>query len=95
MIHDIITHDANSVSWAEIWELSKLQRDIIDAVIITKIIVFEYRQTSNISCTLDNKLVNHSHVVIILQQTLNFFYNRQMWHQVILQTESETESWFP
>ena len=26
--HDIITHDAHSVSWAEIWEFSKSQRDI-------------------------------------------------------------------
>ena len=30
--HDIITHDACSVSWAEIWEFSKSQHDIIDAV---------------------------------------------------------------
>ena len=28
-------------SWAEIWEFSKSQRDIIDAVTISKIIVFE------------------------------------------------------
>ena len=41
MEHDIITRDANGVSWAEIWEFSKLQRDIIDAVTISKIIVFE------------------------------------------------------
>ena len=39
--HDIITRDAYSVFWAEIWELSKSQRDIIDAVSISKIIVFE------------------------------------------------------
>ena len=39
--HDIITRDANSVSWAEIWEFSKSQRDIFDAVTISKIIVFE------------------------------------------------------
>ena len=40
--HDIITRDAYSVSWAEIWESSKSQRerDIIDAVTI-KIIAFE------------------------------------------------------
>ena len=38
--HDIITRDAYSVSWAEIWEFSKSQRDIIDAVTIWKIIVF-------------------------------------------------------
>ena len=41
MEHDIITRDAYSVSWAEIWEFSKSQRDIIDAVIISKIVVFE------------------------------------------------------
>ena len=34
MEHDIITRDAYSVSWAEIWEFSKSQRDIIDAVTI-------------------------------------------------------------
>ena len=32
--HDIITRDAYSVSWAEIWEFSKSQRDIDDAVTI-------------------------------------------------------------
>ena len=32
VVHDIITSDTNSVSWAEIWEFP--QRDIIDAVII-------------------------------------------------------------
>ena len=32
--HDIITRDAYSVSWVEIWEFSKSQRDIIDAVTI-------------------------------------------------------------
>ena len=32
--HDIITRDAYSVSWAEIWEFSKSQRDIIDAVTV-------------------------------------------------------------
>ena len=36
MEHDIITRDAYSVSWAEIWEFSKSQRDIIDAVTISK-----------------------------------------------------------
>ena len=36
MEHDIITRDANSVSWAEIWEFSKSQRDIIDAITIEK-----------------------------------------------------------
>ena len=40
-IHDIITLGANSLSWVEIWEISNLQHDIIDAVIITKIIVFD------------------------------------------------------
>ena len=39
--HDIITRDANSVSWAEIWEFSKSQRDIIDAVTISKIVAFD------------------------------------------------------
>ena len=39
--HDIITRDAYNVSWAEIWELSKSQRDIIDVATISKIIVFE------------------------------------------------------
>ena len=29
------------MSWAEIWEFSKSQRDIIDAITISKIIVFE------------------------------------------------------
>ena len=38
MVHDIITHDANSVAWAEISEFS--QRNIIDAIIISKIIAF-------------------------------------------------------
>ena len=38
--HDIITLDANNVSEAEIWECSKSQYDITDAVTITKIIVF-------------------------------------------------------
>ena len=37
--HDIITRDAYNVSWAEIWEFSKSQRDIIDAVTISKIIM--------------------------------------------------------
>ena len=32
--HDIITREAYSVSGAEIWEFSKSQRDIIDAVTI-------------------------------------------------------------
>ena len=41
MEHDIITRDANNVSWAEIWECSKSQPNIIDAVAIAKIIVFE------------------------------------------------------
>ena len=41
MVHDIITHYACSVSWAEIWEFSKSQRDIIHAIIISKIIVFD------------------------------------------------------
>ena len=41
MEHDIITRDAYSVFWAEIWEFSKSQRDIIDAVTISNIIVFE------------------------------------------------------
>ena len=41
MEHDIITRDANNVSWAEIWECSKSQPDIIDAVTIAKTIVFE------------------------------------------------------
>ena len=36
MEYDIITRDAYSVSWAEIWEFSKSQRDIIDAVTISK-----------------------------------------------------------
>ena len=39
--HDIITRDAYNVSWAEIWEFSKSQRDIFAAIIISKIIVFE------------------------------------------------------
>ena len=33
MVYDI-TRVANSVSWAEVGELSKSQRDIIDAVVI-------------------------------------------------------------
>ena len=40
-MHDIITRDANSESWAEIWEFSKLLCDIIDVIIITKVIVFD------------------------------------------------------
>ena len=47
VIHDIITRDANSVPWAEIWEFSKSQPGIIDAVFITKIIVL------NIICYVD------------------------------------------
>ena len=39
--HDIITRYANNVSWAEIWECSKSQHDIIDAITIAKVIVFE------------------------------------------------------
>ena len=39
--HDIITRDANIVSWAKICEFSKSQRDIIGAVIISKIIAFD------------------------------------------------------
>ena len=41
MEHDIITRDANTVSWTEIWECSKSQHDIIDIVTIAKIIVFD------------------------------------------------------
>ena len=41
VIHDIITRDAKSVSWVEIWEFWKSQRDIIDAITITKMIVFD------------------------------------------------------
>ena len=37
----MITRDVYSVSWAEIWEFSKSQRDIIDAVTILISIVFE------------------------------------------------------
>ena len=36
MEHDIIIRDAYSVSWAEIWEFSKSQSDIIDAITISK-----------------------------------------------------------
>ena len=36
MEHDIIPHDVYSVSWAEILKFSKSQRDIIDAVTISK-----------------------------------------------------------
>ena len=39
--HDIITHDANSLSWTKLWEFLKWQSDIVDEVIITKIIVFD------------------------------------------------------
>ena len=39
--HDIITRDAYNVSWAEIFKFSKSQRDIINAVTISTIIVFE------------------------------------------------------
>ena len=39
--HDIITLDAYSVSWAEIWEFSKSQRDISNASTISKIIVID------------------------------------------------------
>ena len=41
MVHDAITRNANNVSWAEIWEFSKSQRDIIDAINISNIIVFD------------------------------------------------------
>ena len=37
--HNAITHDANSLSWAEIRECSECQYGVIDDVIITKIIV--------------------------------------------------------
>ena len=39
MVHDFITPDANSVSWAELWELT--QHDIIGAATIKNIIVFD------------------------------------------------------
>ena len=39
--HDIITRDANNVSWTEICECSKSQQDITDAITIAKIIVIE------------------------------------------------------
>ena len=41
MEHDIITRNDNNVSWAVIWECSKWQHDITDAVTIAKIIVFQ------------------------------------------------------
>ena len=42
VVHNIITRDANSVSWAEIWEFSQtLQCDIINAIIISETIVFD------------------------------------------------------
>ena len=41
MVHDIITRDAKSVSWAKVWVFSMSQRDIIDAVIISNIIAFD------------------------------------------------------
>ena len=39
--HDIITCDAYRVFWAEIWEFSKSQGDIIGAVAVSKLIVLE------------------------------------------------------
>ena len=38
--HNIITRDANSLSWNKLWEFQKWQCDVTDEVIITKIIIF-------------------------------------------------------
>ena len=38
--HNIITRDANNLSWNKLWEFSKWQCDVTDEVIITKIIIF-------------------------------------------------------
>ena len=76
MIHDIIAYDMMPTKCFEpkSENFQKSQCDIIDAVIITKITVFEYRQTSNISCTLGNKLVDNSHVVIASQHCFNYIF---------------------
>ena len=39
MTHDFITRDDNIMHLAEIWEFSKSRRDIIEAVVITKLIL--------------------------------------------------------
>ena len=64
VVHDIITRDANSVSWAEISEFLKSQRDTTDVVMILKIIV----------------LTLVAMLLIILQTNLNFqFNNNPIW----------------
>ena len=45
MEHDIITRDAYNVCWAEIWEFSKSQRDIIDAVPILERCLYILRRS--------------------------------------------------
>ena len=83
MEHDIITRDVNTVSWAAIWEFSKSQRDIIDAVTISKIIVFD------IICF----VAYYSAAKFTLPIEQPSKKDRQMRYQAILGTESETESW--
>ena len=78
-MHDIITRDTNGVSWAEVWEFSRLHRDIIDAVIMTKIIVL------GITYYADNQSEDKFKFWI-------FQYGRQIRRQAILENESETES---
>ena len=82
MVHDIITRDANSVSCAKIGEFSKSQRDIIDAVIIKKIIVFDIifyvAYYSAAKFTLPTE--QHSNMAA------------KMPHRAILENEGETES---
>ena len=87
MIYDIITCDANSLSWAKIWEYSKSYCHVIDEVIITEIIVFD---------------IIYVDWILDSAAKFNLFFNftttqygRQMRSLAILETKSETESWLP
>ena len=48
----IITCDANSLSWAEIWAFSRSPPDVIDDPIITKLIIFDSSAKFNYLSTL-------------------------------------------
>ena len=78
VVHGIITRDANSVSWAEIWEFSKSQRDIIDTVIISTTICYVAYYSA-------------AKFTLPIEQLSNM--GAKMRHQAILETETETESW--
>ena len=77
VIHDIITRD---VSWVEIWEFSESQLDIIDGVIITKIIIFVKICNVDYNSAAKFKLPSfYKHPIWIFQERLAMFMheNRQ------------------